>query len=61
MPCSGAIRSAVRPDFDELLLPHSVDIRGYIVANINHDRTNAIGSTGDGKTVIRFGVAGYPL
>jgi uncharacterized protein len=47
------VRSAVRPDFDEVFTPNSIDIRGNILANINHERGRIIGSTDAGTLRLR--------
>lgn len=48
-------RSAVRPEYDELFEPHSIDIMRDIRANLNHDTTMTTGTTADG---IRLGLVG---
>lgn len=46
------VRSAVRPDYDEVFLPHSLDFPTYVTADINHERSRQIASTTDGS--LRF-------
>ncbi len=47
------IVSPVRPTFDEVFQPRSLDIPSVVKAHINHDRRQPVGSTSDGTLRLR--------